>query len=470
MKRQVIVGILATLTLTGMAGLTACGDGGEGSQTTGTGSTAGPSTSPDQVKGSGTVHYINAKPEIADKYEEVAADFLEETGITLKVVTAASGTYEQQLTAEMGKSTPPDLFQINSPQMAAQWQDYTADLAGTSLYGALTDKTMAITSGNAVVGLPYVVEGYGIIYNDAIMKKYFALADKAVDVSDASEIKDFATLQAVVEDMQAKKDALGIKGVFASTSMKAGEDWRWNNHLIAVPLTYEWEATGTDLSQPVNSFEFTYNKDFQNLFDLYLNNSTVAKGAALTNLAVGDSMAEFALGQAAMAQNGNWAWSQIDSTDGNVVLSEDIKYLPLYTGQPDDASRGLAIGTDNYYAINSQVSAEQQQLAADFIWWLFNSETGKRHVVESLGFIAPFETFDDTEVPDDPLAKEVKAWMGKDGVTNVAWGSKVIPNQAWKDNFTSTLTKYILGEATWDEVAENSVEDWSKQAKLGAGE
>ena len=53
----------------------------------------------------------------------------------------------------------------------------------------------AITDGDGVYGIPYAVEGYGIIYNDAIMKKYFALPDKAVDISDTKEIKNFDTLK-----------------------------------------------------------------------------------------------------------------------------------------------------------------------------------------------------------------------------------------------------------------------------------
>ena len=44
------------------------------------------------------------------------------------------------------------------------------------------------------------------------MKKYFDLKEKAVDIKSTDEISNFATLKAVVEDMQKNKDALGIKG------------------------------------------------------------------------------------------------------------------------------------------------------------------------------------------------------------------------------------------------------------------
>ena len=53
------------------------------------------------------------------------------------------------------------------------------------------------------------------------------------------EIKNFNALKSVVEDMQKNADKLGIDGVFASTSLKTGEDWRWQTHLLNVPLYYE---------------------------------------------------------------------------------------------------------------------------------------------------------------------------------------------------------------------------------------
>ena len=37
----------------------------------------------------------------------------------------------------------------------------------------------------------------------------------------------------------------------------------------------------------------------------------------------------------------------------------------------------------------------EQKAAADFIYWLYSSETGKDFVTNKLGFIAPFDTFED---------------------------------------------------------------------------
>ena len=66
--------------------------------------------------GGGEVYYLNFKPEVAEIYTAIAEAYKAETGVTLKVVTAAAGTYEQTLKSEIAKSDPPVLFQINGPR------------------------------------------------------------------------------------------------------------------------------------------------------------------------------------------------------------------------------------------------------------------------------------------------------------------------------------------------------------------
>lgn len=442
--------ILSFLLMTTMAlSLTACG---------------GSSSSTEEPKGSGSIYYLNFKPEIAPVYEEIAAAYEAETGVKLNVVTAASGTYEQTLKSEMAKAEAPTLFQINGPKGYANWKEYCADLSKTELYSHLTDKSLAITDGEGVYGIPYVVEGYGLIYNNALLEKYIATA--GAKIKSADEINNFETLKAVVEDMTAKKAELGIKGAFASTSLKPGEDWRWQTHLANIPVYYEFKNNNVDLaSDATKEIKFEYADNYKNIFDLYLNNSTT-EPKLLGSKQVADSMAEFALGQCVFVQNGNWAWSQISEVAGNVVKPEDIRFMPIYTGVEGEENQGLCTGTENFFSINAKASEEDQKLAADFINWLYSSETGKKFVVEKLKFIAPFDTFTEEERPSDPLAKEVIRWMEKEGTTSVAWNFTVFPNQTFKDNFGASLLQYAQGQMAWEDVVSKMVADWKTESNM----
>lgn len=413
-----------------------------------------------------TVRYLNFKPEIAEKYKALAEDYYKETGVRVIIDTAASGTYEQTLATKMSTSERPTIFQLNGPIGYQSWKDYCADLSATKLYNIMNDQTLALRGeGDAVVGIPYVVEGYGILYNRAITDKYFALKNRKTTFDSMDEINSFDKLKALSEDMQARRAELGIEGVFAATSLKSGEDWRWHTHLFNVPITQEFEEENVDLtSGKVEEILFSGEGEFRNLFDLYLNNSTVAPGMLGTKT-VSDSMAEFALEKCAMVQNGNWAWEQINSVSGNRVKAENLAFLPLYTGAKGEEMQGLCIGTENYIAINSSVSKEEQKAAEDFLYWLFSSETGKRYVAKELGFIAPFNTFKDDELPSDPLAREVIRYTKMEGVKSIPWNFTVFPSQQFKEAFGASLLRYAQGTKTWDSVVSDVVESWKKAAK-----
>ena len=151
------------------------------------------------------VYYLNFKPESAKAYEKIAAEYEAQTGVKVKVVTAAANTYEQTLKSEIAKKDAPTIFQVNGPIGYNEWKDYCANIKDSQLYSILSDKSLAISDQNGVYAIPYVVEGYGIIYNNEILDKYFALSSRQKKVNSVAEINNFNALKTVVEDMTTHK-------------------------------------------------------------------------------------------------------------------------------------------------------------------------------------------------------------------------------------------------------------------------
>ncbi|MBR2042785.1 MAG: ABC transporter substrate-binding protein [Clostridia bacterium] len=413
-----------------------------------------------------SIYFLNFKPEVATVYEKIADAYEAETGIKVKVVTAAANTYEQTLKSEIAKSDAPTIFQVNGPIGFRAWKDYCADITDTKFYQFLSDKTLAITENDRVYAVPYVVEGYGIIYNDEIMQRYFALPNKKSTLNSAKDIKSFADLKTVVEDMTANKEELGIEGVFASTSLAGGEDWRWQSHLASVPFYYEMREMHADTdpivaATQIGEVAFKYAENFKNIFDLYINNSLTDKNL-LGSKSVNDSMAEFATGKCAMVQNGTWAWSQISEVNGNKVKAENIGMLPLYMGIDGEEHYGLCIGTENYLAINSKASEEQKKLSEDFLAWLFSSETGKKFVRDELKFATPFTTLS-TMQPNDPLAKEMARYMNNGEITSVPWVFVGFPSERFKTAFGDALLEYVQGSKDFSAVIDTVKKEWKSE-------
>ena len=403
------------------------------------------------------VYLLNFKPEAEEALKTIASAYKDKTGVEVKIVTAASGTYQQTLQTEVAKSNPPTIFNINGPVGLVTWKDYALDLSGTEFVKALTDTSMALTDESGVAyGSPLGIEGYGLIYNAAILNKYFAL--EGAKATSVDEIKGFAKLKEVVEDMQARKADLGIEGAFACTSLSSGEDWRWQTHLANYPVFYEFRDKGVTDAKEI---ALTYSDNYKQIFDLYLNNSTVAPSAAAAKT-VTDSMADFALGKCAFVQNGNWAWSQISEVEGNTVAEGDIHFMPIYIGVSGEEKSGIALGTENYLAVNSQVSETAQKASIDFLTWLLTGEGAKMLVDNSVVSVSPYPAFSEL-TPADPLGKETAQFLANKELYPINWVFQTFPSQEFKNQLGSHLAQYASGKEDWSAVKEYFVSTWKSE-------
>ena len=413
----------------------------------------------------GTIRWLNYKPEIADQMKDVMAAYKEETGIDIEIETAASNQYEPTLTARMDSSEAPTIFVVDGINMLNTWKDYIKDLSGTDLYSYVTDDAYTMNDGNGTIyGISYALEGWGIIVNKAITDAYFASPNKTTEYTSLDDLYTFDALKAVVEDMTAMKDELGIDGVFGSTSLKSGDDWRYQTHLMNQPLYWEWGGNDKiDLNGEVPEFKFEYSDNYKNIFDLYINNSVIEPSLVGTKT-VDDSMAEFSLGKCAMIQNGDWAWNTIANTDGKAVKDEDVCFIPITCGVEGEENMGLNVGASQYMCINSQSSEEDQKAAEDFLAWLFSSDTGKQLVSQKLQFVTPFSTMADAEYTNPLFASENA--IASAGKTSYCWAANLIPDQTWKDTMGADLLQYAQGQMEWDDLVKDAVDTWAVERDI----
>ncbi len=417
----------------------------------GTLAACGSSTSGDDSKGK--VYYLNFKPEAADQWTALAKEYTKEKGVEVKVQTAASGTYEQTLKSEIAKTEAPTLFQVNGPVGYQNWKKYTADMSNTDVYKELTNQDVALKDGDKVVGVPYVMETYGLIYNKDILNKYFAL--DGAKATSMDEIDNFDTLKAVADDMQSRKDELGIKGAFTSAGFDSSSDWRFKTHLANLPLYYEFKDDNVT-EQPA-TIKGTYLPNYKKIFDLYITDSTTDP-TQLSAKTGDDANSEFALGEAAFYQNGTWAWTDLQKAG---MKAESVGMMPIYTGVKGEEKQGLATGSENYWCINDKASDADKKATEDFLSWVITSDTGKKAISQDMGFTTPFKTFDDVKF-DNPLT-EAAVEDQKSGKTQVSWNFTMMPSEEWKNKVGQALLEYAQGTGKWDAVKTAFVDGWASE-------
>lgn len=401
------------------------------------------------------VYFLNFKPEQDAQWQALAKEYTDETGIKVTVVTAAAGTYEDTLSAEIVKSNPPTLFQVNGPVGLAGWKDYCYDLSDSALYKNLNNEEFALKNDDRVLGVSYVLETYGIIYNKTLLDQYFGLPDAKFTSLD--EVNNFAAFKVLAEDIQAKKDVLGIKGAFTSAGMDSSSDWRFKTHLANLPIYYEYQKENIDTAKEVKG---TFLNEYRQIWDLYLKNSTCAPGEI--GAKTGDeALSEFNNGKAVFYQNGTWVW---DETMEAKLGADNVGMMPIYIGAEGEENQGLCTGSENYWCVNKNASDEDIQATLDFLEWLVTSEKGTKALAEKMGFVIPFKKAQNSS---NPLIKAADAVL-ESGKKPVSWNFSTIPSDQWKDNVGSALLAYAQGgmtDALWKKVEDAFVAGWATEYK-----
>ena len=390
----------------------------------------------------GRVYWLNFKPESDQVLNDVAKMYTEKTGVPVKIVTAASGTYSQTLNAEMGKSEAPTIFNVGNQAGVRDWTDYAVDLTGTAIANELnTDAYNLYDENGKLVSIGYCYECYGIIVNPDLVEQ----AGHSVD-----EITNFETLKAVVEDIHARAGELGFDA-FTSCDMDGSSSWRFTGHMANLEYYYEQEGSVWTECPPTISGKYMDN--FKNLYDLCINNSLTPP----TDLSVGghDASEEFRSGKAAFQVQGSWEYEGMKEQVPNAVM------IPYYCGVEGEEKAGLNCGTENCWAINAKVSEDDQKATMDFMVWCVTDPEASRMLVDTFGVM-----------PYKQAAESTNAFLAdaneysNNGCYVMNWATNFQPNvDEYRAALVSALNAYNAdqSDANWANVRTAFVDGWAAQ-------
>ena len=419
--------------------LVACGGGSNDAQGNGDGDTTA----------TGSVYYLNFKPESDAAWQTLAAAYTAETGVPVKVVTAASGQYDTTLTAEMDKDAAPTMFQVGNLGAVNSYGEFCYNLEGTDVYNQMTTHDFDLKNADGeTVSIGYCYEAFGIIVNKALLEK----AGHTLD-----EITNFESLKAVADDIHARAAELGFDA-FTSAGLDGSSSWRFSGHLANMPLFYEFRDDNVT-AQPA-TIKGTYLDNYKAIWDLYITDSA-ATGAALLSATGDQAEAEFGQGKAVFYQNGTWEYSNLvtDETKGFKMNPDDLAMIPIYCGVDGEEKAGLCCGTENCWAVNKYASEEDIKATLDFMKWVVTSEEGTTMMAKEFGPI-PFKS---AKTPENVFFAQANDYTAN-GNYVVTWAFNYTPAvDEWRAGVVDALTQYTSGNADWSVVKTAFVDGWAAQ-------
>ena len=393
----------------------------------------------------GSVYYLNFKPESDAAWQELAKTYTEQTGVKVTVVTAASGTYDTTLTAELDKDAAPTMFQAGNQGAIDAYGEWCLDLRDTDVYKEMTTDDFNLKGEDgSVLSIGYCYESFGIIVNKALLEK----AGHSID-----EIKNFETLKAVADDIHARASELGFDA-FTSAGLDGSSSWRFSGHLLNMPLFYQFRDDGVT-KQPA-TITNKYLDNFKAIWDLYTTDSATT-GAALTTATGDQAEAEFGKGEAAFYQNGSWEYSNLTGTFG--MNPDDLAMIPIYCGVEGEEKAGLCSGTENCWAVNKEAAPEDIQATLDFMKWVVTSEEGTTMLAEQFG-PCPFKN---AKTPENVFFAQANEYVANGNYT-VTWAFNWTPAvDDWRAGVVDALTQYTVNGGSWDNVKTAFVDGWATQ-------
>jgi len=436
--------IAMLLALVMVFGLVACGGETEEKAP----EAAAPEAAPEASAEAGRVYYLNFKPEFDGALQELAATYTAETGVEVKVVTAASGTYSDTLTAEMAKDEAPTVFNMGNLAGLADWDEYAIDLTDTALAAELTTNDFNLyNEAGELKAIGNCYESFGIIVNTALLEQAgYTLAD----------ITNFETLKAVAEDIHARAAELGFDA-FTSAGLDGSSSWRFSGHLATLPLHYEGVAS------QVPEITGEYLNLFKNVWDLYINNSS-ADPKTLSTSTGDESTGMFKEGKAVFYQNGTWEYAGLIEAG---LTDDQLAMIPIYCGAEGEENAALCSGTENNWAINANVSEADQQATIDFLVWLVSDPEASAVYVQQLGAV-PFKN---APASSNKFVVDGNNMLAE-GKTSISWAFNYTPNvDAWRATVVTALTAYSAdpSDATWATVEEAFVDGWAYEYSVVNG-
>ena len=397
----------------------------------------------------GSVYWLNFKPESDEVLQQVAKMYKDKTGVDVKVVTAASGTYSQTLTSEMDKSNPPTLFVVGNQAGVKDWKDYALDLNGSAIAEQLnTDAYNLYDETGKLVSIGYCYECYGIIVNPDLIAK----AGHSMD-----ELTNFAGLKAVAEDIHARAAELGFDA-FSSSDMDPSSSWRFTGHMANLEYFYEERDAGGWTECPP-ALTGAYMENFKNLYDLCINNSLTDP----KDLATGghDAENEFKTAKAAFFVNGSWEYSAVSEAVPNATM------IPYYCGVAGEEKAGLNCGTENCWAINAKASEADQKATMDFLVWCVTDPDASRLLVDSFG-VMPYKQAAESTNGFLAAANE----YSNNGCYVMDWATNYQPNvDDYRAALVSALNQYNADQSAtnWELVKTAFVDGWAQQYQKANG-
>lgn len=453
------------------------------------------------------VYFFNGKSEIAESLQEVAKKYEEETGKKVKVFTVGTGEGTETLRSEIKSKDYPTVFATNAIGIE-EWKSagYALDVSGIrneelkALYESIPEELRLQFEREGNYGVPYNIEGYGLIANQRMLAEILELEDmenfkkdykaasyeefqemlKALDGYIKNDEGGSFSLNGTAYTVRSDKTeaAKNLTGVLA---IAGAEKWTYGNHFGNYPISavygtvYDVREEQPDFAEHLREpiIKSLEELDFLTRFEAGADKG-VERGAQFINSTVtgyDQAIQMIAEEKAIFIKNGNWIYPNVAKISQETA--DNLTMLPMKLNFTDEdivvegltaekMNRSIPEFVSQYYVINAKATEEERKEAEEFVLWLNTSEAGREFIINDFAFV-PFNA-DESVVLDNPLSNDLIGYKQEGNLlanpfdaAPASWGLESYGKYLMEELF---IDPDDWERARLEEIADNCIEDW----------
>lgn len=403
-----------------------------------------------------TISVFDHKMEADSGFKKLAKEYEKShPNVSINVESIGGSTdYSAALKSKMA-SDPVTIFNYSGLGQLDVWQDQLVDLSDQAWVKECKPSCLESAKGSdgKIYGMPMLIEGFGYLINRAIFE------DAGVDVNSMST---FEGQKAGFDKLKSKIESGAMKEKYpqltAVMELPAKEDWVLGDHMIQSILAKDFKSSRE--AYQAKTVPLSGADVYKKLVDFQASYTSNAK--SLSNLNAVDYKASFDAGflleKVACVQQGSWTIPTIKEQDEKMMDKVDMIPYNL----PDGSTNGkYVVFPGQYWVINKNVDEKKIAAAKDFLNWAYQSEEGKKILVEECGFILPFgEVASDGNKLNKRIVDAYSSGKTIPGDLSLAG-----PDTWSKEIVGSLVQKYLAGSITWDEAMKEAKDKWASLRK-----
>lgn len=380
MKLKKIMSLILVTSMVAAMVLTGCGKKEDTKTTESSGTSTEGEGTESKKEMADKIVIFQSKVEISDQLEALAEEYENETGVKVEVWGTTGDDYPQQIKTKLSNNQGPTIFSLQPGAEVEQLKAYVADLSDLSFVSEIAEG-MAPEMDGQIVGIPYTVEGFGVVYNKSFI--------------DPSKVTSYDGFVDMLKDMKDK----GINGMSLSQ-----EAYFLIGHILNTPFALQADPAEFLAKLNAGEVKMADTPQFQEFakFMEAIREYTTNPLEVSYDKETGD----FATGKSASIHQGNWCYGMFEDYD----IDFDMGIMPL----PIDGNDKIAVSVPAAWFVNSQASEAEINAGKAFLEWLYTSDTGEQYLMEEFGFIPVVNGMESPKL--DPLSGEISEYT-KEGNT-----------------------------------------------------